>query len=299
MLKIIFFVSIILLSFSNVFSASFRREALSTLSFLNGINLQPSYYNNGNVTFGWDLMKSYSKIKTVRIEIEPTKVQAAVTWILEARNNGYFVIATYHDCTKLGSDDPNVVYEAGKWWQANYETISGGNPNNFVVNLINEWGSHSLSSDAYASAYNSAIGLVRTVYYGPIIIDLPGWGQEPQTAIAASKSITDQNVILSAHIYPGAWNSQKNRYFNIDDISEMNNSGRPCMIGEFGTITDGAADVQSVVNVAKSLQWPVLGWAWNGDGEAMNMESPSWSSYPQAPSYDINGNYFYEVYNLL
>jgi mannan endo-1,4-beta-mannosidase len=131
--------------------------------------LQPSYYNNGNITFGWDFMKSYSKIKTVRIEIEPTKVQAAVTWILEARNNGYFVIATYHDYTKLGSEDPNVVYEATRRL-ANYKTISGGNPNNFVVNLINEWGSHSLCSDVYVSAYNSAIGLVRTVYSGPIII---------------------------------------------------------------------------------------------------------------------------------
>jgi len=26
--------------------------------FGNGVNLQPSYYNGGNVNFGWDLMKS-------------------------------------------------------------------------------------------------------------------------------------------------------------------------------------------------------------------------------------------------
>jgi mannan endo-1,4-beta-mannosidase len=62
------------------------------LSFGNGINLQPSYFNNGNVTFGWSLMKKYSQIKTVRIEIEPDKVSQAVNWIKEAKTNGYQVL---------------------------------------------------------------------------------------------------------------------------------------------------------------------------------------------------------------
>ena len=37
-----------------------------------GVDLQPSYYNGGNVTFGFSLMQQYANIKSVRIEIEPS-----------------------------------------------------------------------------------------------------------------------------------------------------------------------------------------------------------------------------------
>ena len=47
----------------------------------NGVNLQPSYYNGGAVNFGWGLMKQFANIKTVRIEIEPDKVNEAAEWI--------------------------------------------------------------------------------------------------------------------------------------------------------------------------------------------------------------------------
>ena len=51
----------------------------TTLS--NGVNLQPSYYNGGAVNFGWGLMKQFTNIKTVRIEIEPDKINEAAEWI--------------------------------------------------------------------------------------------------------------------------------------------------------------------------------------------------------------------------
>jgi hypothetical protein len=60
-----------------------------------GVNLQPSYYNNGKPNFAWPLMMQQSKIKTLRIEIEPDKVNQAITWIAEAKHNGYQVIATW------------------------------------------------------------------------------------------------------------------------------------------------------------------------------------------------------------
>ena len=49
--------------------------------FHNGVNLQPSYYNDGEVTFGWDLMRAADKIKTLRIEIEPKQAVQARSWI--------------------------------------------------------------------------------------------------------------------------------------------------------------------------------------------------------------------------
>src|SRR5450432_2747023 len=74
--------------------------------FGNGVDLQPSYYNGGNVTFGFALMQQYPNIKSVRIEIEPSvPIPLATSWIKKAIDSGYRVIATYHKYTVLGSDD--------------------------------------------------------------------------------------------------------------------------------------------------------------------------------------------------
>lgn len=126
----------------------------------NGVNLQPSYYNNGSVSFGWALMKKQTKIKTVRIEIEPdVDINLAKTWITEAKNNGYNVIATYQKHTVLGTNDVNELTNAAYWWMQNYFALGG----DFTINLMNEWGNHNISANDYAKAYNLAIRMVRQV----------------------------------------------------------------------------------------------------------------------------------------
>jgi len=64
-------------------------------SFGDGVNLQPSYFCDGDQDLGWDLMNDYPDIETVRIEIEPfsfgevaTTVEDAKRWIDEAGANG-------------------------------------------------------------------------------------------------------------------------------------------------------------------------------------------------------------------
>jgi hypothetical protein len=261
--------------------------------------LQPSYYNGGNPNFGWSLMKQQTKIKTVRIEIEPDKVSQAKNWIAQAKANGYAVIASYHKYTVLGSDNTAELTAAANWWRTNYATLGGG----FTINLMNEWGSHSISSNAYAAAYNSAISTVRQVYGGPIIIDCAGYGQETATAAAAVKGtggtrINDTNIILSVHVYPNGYNQAKNRSLQNADLDDLASAGRPCIIGEFGNSPAGSVNWQGVVTYAKSKGWTVLGWAWNGDGGSMNMVSPSWASNAAATSFTLSP-YFSQVYNLL
>ncbi|MVT12135.1 glycoside hydrolase family protein [Chitinophaga tropicalis] len=281
-----------------------RREASAELTngWGHGVNLQPSYYNGGNVTFGWSLMKSYTKIKTVRIEIEPTvSVTLAKSWIQQAISNGYAVIATYHKYTVLGSDDANELTAAANWWKNNYATLAGAGA--FTINLMNEWGSHNITSNAYAAAYNNAISIVRQVYSGPIIIDCAGWGQETATAAAAVKGqggtkINDTNIILSVHIYPNGWNQGKNRNLQNADLDDLASAGRPCIVGEFGNSPSGSVDWSGMVSYAKSKGWTVLGWCWNGDGGTMNMVSPAWTTNPTASSYSA-GSYFNVIYNLL
>ncbi|WP_211330133.1 glycoside hydrolase family protein [Deminuibacter soli] len=279
-----------------------QRSVLATNGFGNGVNLQPSYYNGGNPNFGWSLMKQQTKIKTVRIEIEPGYVTQAKSWISQARSNGYAVIATYHNASVLGSDNTNDLNAAANWWVSNYATLASAG--SFTINLMNEWGSHNLTANAYASAYNTAMQTVRRVYSGAIIIDVPGWGQETAIAAAAAKGynggtkISDGNYILSAHIYPGSWNQAKNRYVNTSDIDDLASAGKPCMLGEFGNSGGSGADWSAIVDYARNKGWTVLAWAWNGDGGSMNMVTPSWASNGGATSFSLS-SYFNVAYAKL
>lgn len=271
----------------------------SEMSLGNGVNLQPSYYNDGNVTFGWELMHQYVQIRSVRIEIEPDKVSEGKSWIEQASGQGLAIIATYHKYKALGSDDRHELMSAAQWWVDNYSSLSSAGQLEFTVNLMNEFGSHDLSADQYAAMYNEAIALVRTKYRGEIIIDLSGYGQEANVAAEASAMIHDTNIVFSMHTYPGAWNQVENRYVNVADVDTLVSTKRPCIVGEFGfTGGDGNVDVPSVVSYAKSRGFSVLGWAWNGDGGDMNMVSPAWTQVATAGSYS-EGVYFKPILDLL
>ncbi|RKR05440.1 hypothetical protein C8C83_4788 [Flavobacterium sp. 90] len=289
---------------SGLLKSSSTAKTTSTFGDIgNGVNLQPSYYNNGNCDLGWNLMKQNTKIKTVRIEVEPGQETNAKRWISEAKLNGFTVIVSYHKSSVLGSDSIAELNAAATWWKNNYSSLGG----NFIINLINEWGSHNITPAAYAAAYNTAITEVRKVYSGTIIIDIPGWGQETATAACAVKGcstgqtvINDTKIILSAHIYPGAYNQGKGRYMNTSDIDDLASSGRPCMIGEFGNSGGSGADWSAIVDYAKNKGWTILGWAWNGDGGSMNMITPQFQSYTSGTAKTYNkSSYFNIVYNKL
>jgi hypothetical protein len=210
-------------------------------------------------------------------------------------------IVTYHKSTDNGSPDPSKLMNAANWWKTNYDALSAGGP--FVVNLMNEWGDHSVTASQYSSAYNSAISVVRQVYNGTIICDLPGWGQEFHIAADASSSITDTNLIFSAHIYPVAWESFYSGPPIKASIDYLHNTGRKCIIGEFGSGGRGSTDWSGLVDYAKSKNWAVIGWAWNGDGSKptkMNMASPYWGDKNgcKATTYSAS-SYFNTIYNKL
>lgn len=286
-------------------SIGFALAGVSTASFAgefgNGVNLQPSYYNNGNVNMGWSLMKSKGNIKSVRIEIEPGKETQGKSWIAQAKSNGYTVIATYHKSSVLGSDSASELAAAGTWWQNNYSNMAAAGA--IFVNVMNEWGSHNISSNSYASAYNTAISRVRSKYSGRIVIDIPGWGQETATAAAAIKGtngtkINDTYIVPSIHAYPGAWNQGKNASLAKSDVDDLGSAGRGVVVGEFGNGGSGSSDWSGIVDYAKGKGYNVLGWAWNGDGGSMNMVTPSWANNATATSFSTS-SYFSVVYNKL
>jgi len=282
---------LLLLAIGLLFTASLMAGV-----FPNGVNLQPAYYNGGNVNFGWSLMNSKSAIKTCRLEIDPSRgisISQMQSWISQAKSNGKTLICTYHFFG--GSDSAADLNTAATWWKNNYSALNSAG--SFTINLCNEWGDHNLTASAYASAYNGAISIVRSVYGGSIICDVPGWGQEDQIAQQASPSITDRNIIFSAHIYPGNFDQNQNRANIASDLDVLASSGRPCMLGEFGT-GSGSTDWSGIVDHANSLGWTVLAWSWNGDGGVLNMCSPSWASNPTATSFTTS-SYFNTVYPKL
>lgn len=272
-----------------------RPAPAATLGWGDGVNVQAAYYDGGNVNFGWDLMRQQTRIQTVRIEIEPEVPPATVRrWLEGARDHGYRIIATYHHAPANGSDDREQLLRAARWWRAHFAELNAVAP--VIVNLMNEWGSHRLTAAAYATAYNEAIAIVREVYQGPLIIDVPGWAQEVYVAAAASKLIPDQNIVFSVHLYGSAWVEQGARHWmQARDLDALDATGRPVMIGEFGAARQGRADWSALVGHARRKGWTLLAWVWNGDGEGMNMVDPYWGENPRPESFRFSP-YFQQVY---
>ncbi|WP_123537793.1 cellulase family glycosylhydrolase [Halosimplex salinum] len=277
-------------------------------SFGDGVNLQPSYFCSGDQELGYDLMTDYPDIETVRIEIEPfsfdevvTTVEDAKRWIDEAAAAGLDVIATYHHYPDNGSAEASALQNAADFWAEHYETLS--QDTSFTVNMMNEWGNHQVSAEEYASAYNEAISTVReqTSYSGPIVCDAPGWGQGTYRLADAAEMIDDDDLILSAHVYPSAYNATTGQSLVPEDLDVLDESEYPCMIGEFGNYANSSgADWSAIVDYASDLGWPVIGWAWNGDGsdDPMNMADPYWGDDCSADSYTTS-DYFSVVYEKL
>lgn len=288
-----------------VSSLASSSAAAAGAPFGDGVNLQPAYYCNGEQDLGWDLMNQYSDIQTVRIEIEPpswgesqASLEESRRWIDEAASNGYEVVATCHHYPYNGESNEGYLYEAADWWVDNYDYLSANS--SFTINLMNEWGGHDVSVDQYATAYNEAVSRVRQVYGGTIVCDVPGWGQNTHAAADAASQLEDDDLVLSVHIYPSAYNETAGEWLQPDHLDYLDGAGYPCMVGEFGANRDGDADWSGLIDHAKSLGWPVVGWAWNGDGESdpMNMASPGWIDQPCASSYTTS-SYFDVVYDKL
>ena len=277
-------------------------SSFSSLSggFTDGVDLQPSYYNGGNPNFGWSLMKQQGNIKTLRIEIDPSRVSTsqAAGWISQAKANGYTsLICTFHEYG--GSSNASDLVTAATWWKNNYKSLGGG----FTINLCNEWGSGTMTSNAFAAAYNQAIPIVRQVYSGPIIIDCAGYGHDvviTRDAVLGTNGtkISDGNIVLSNHIYPNGYVNSLNRTAQESDLDYMSATGKPCIIGEFGYAPSGSCNWQQMVQYAKNKGWAVLAWSWNGDGTGMNLVSPAWSSDPTATSFTLS-SYFSQAYPFL
>nr|WP_296650361.1 hypothetical protein [Paraburkholderia sp.] len=95
------------------------------------------------------------------------------------------------------------------------------------------------------------------------------------------------------HVYPKTWNGKGP--LTLADIDLLVATGRPCMIGEFGESNETPdTDWRAIVTYAKSLDWPVLAWCWDGDGGIMNIMQPEFQPFVAGKIntyYSINSAY--------
>jgi hypothetical protein len=75
----------------------------------------------------------------------------------------------------------------------------------------------------------------------------------------------------------------------------MINSGRTCIIGEFGNGTTGTSDWSAIVDYAKSKSMTVLAWSWAGDGGTMNMITPQFQPYIVNQRYPYTTSTYFPV----
>lgn len=284
--------------------------ALST-TLGDGVNLQPAYFCGGGPDLGWGLMNQYrDSIHTLRIELEPPErgetqadMHTTRSWIDEGYQEGYEILATYHHHPHNGSPDPTHLQYAADWWVEHYDFLSANA--DFTINLMNEWGDHDVTADEWASAYNDAIDTIRagTDYTGPIVIDAPGWAQNVHAAAEGVNQIDDDNIIVSIHVYGVAHNAGAGEPIRPTHLDYLADQGYPCIIGEWGTNAPGDTETAAVVSHANDLGWPVIAWAWNGDGTSdgsglMNMAEPYWTDGACSGPYSESW-YFWDVIDYL
>ena len=151
---------------------------------------------------------------------------------------------------------------------------------------MNEWGSHDISPEDYADAYNEAISYIRTFYDGNLIVDVPGFGQATKIAADAYVYMEDDKFTYSIHVYTSAFNREQERWLSHEDLVYLNDTGADCMVGEFCDNSTGGTDWCSIIDNCYANGWPLMGWAWNGDGGHMNMVTPHWEDDPLATHFE-------------
>ena len=154
-----------------------------------------------------------------------------------------------------------------------------------VINLHNECGSHDTTAGEYATAYNNALSTVRTEtsYDGPIVCDLSEYGQKTHVAADAPSLIDDENVVFCAHIYPSAYDEVTGDWLSNARISTCSMTAAT----HAWPVSLEQTNWSALVDCANSLEWLVLGWAWNGDGSSdpTNVTEPYWGDVCGATTY--------------
>jgi mannan endo-1,4-beta-mannosidase len=147
-----------------------------------------------------------------------------------------------------------------------------------LLNIGNEAGNGSVSSDDFESTYATAIKRLRDAGFKfPLIIDSTSWGSNIQTIFNSGDIVVAadplKNTLLSIHLYWEDADGALTRRHLTRTVDELN---LPLIVGEFadtkvGTCKHGSYNVKELMAVAQEKEIGWLAWSW---GAVKNNDCP-------------------------
>lgn len=144
-----------------------------------------------------------------------------------------------------------------------------------LINIANEWGDHSVTSEHWLKCYSAAIDVLRTAgYKTTIVVDGPGWGQNIVPILEAGNDLVKNdklhNVLFSIHMY-GSWNDPEKIK---NDLSKAKSLKLPLIVGEFGYNSDNGnnnlgckVDHKVILEMCTHLNYGYMPWSWTGNNK--------------------------------
>lgn len=183
-------------------------------------------------------------------------------------------IVELHDATG-DSTKTKLLEMASYFTKPNVKTIIDKYSKYIMINIANEWGNHSVTSNYWLDAYKAAIDTIRNAGYEQTIwVDAPGWGQNIYPIIEFGNELIKhdrkQNILFDIHMY-GSWNNVDTLNMNLQKVYDSN---LPLVVGEFGyNHNNGDNNLGCKVNhkavIAKcnELGYGYMPWSWTGNNK--------------------------------
>lgn len=181
----------------------------------------------------------------------------------------------------LGSNDPADLQAVADWWanQAGFLTQEGIEEY-VLINIANEWGSWQMANADQATWRDSYIDAIQTIRDAgittTIVVDAPNYGQdiEASTILNFAQEVLDadpeSNVLFSVHMYC-QW-AENGDSAPDDELLQIQNSGLPIMIGEFGPEHDCGATINEdlIINTTADNDIGWFAWSWTGNSNDLS-----------------------------
>lgn len=144
-----------------------------------------------------------------------------------------------------------------------------------LLNIANEWGDHSVSTEHWLDTYTDAVKMMRDAgYLTTIVVDGPGWGQNITPFIEGGQALIDadpmHNILLSIHMY-GSWNDPEKI---VNDLTACRKLKLPVVVGEFGYNNKAGdnnlgckADHSVILATCNKLGYGFMPWSWTGNNQ--------------------------------